>query len=163
MDVKIGEAFLNNKLKGHMQMSLEATLSAIKPLNLSGNTIQKISDCILSHHGVEKYPNVEAEICANADCFKFLHPRGVFAFITALGKRGMEFTKILEYAKQKLDEKMAVISLPEVKKEAKDYYQSFSKLFASAVTFKEEENSDACVAIEYLMGDKDINGAVVKL
>jgi len=28
---------------------------------------------------------------------------------------------------------------------------------------KEHKNSDVCVAIEYPMGDKDINGAVVKL
>jgi len=28
---------------------------------------------------------------------------------------------------------------------------------------KEHKNSDVCVAIEYPMGDKDINGAVIKL
>ena len=129
MDVKIGEASLNKRVKDHVRMSLEATLKAIKPLNLDKKLIKKISDCILNHHGLKKYPNIEAEICANADCFKFLHPRGFIAFISSLGERGMSFEDLLKYGKQKLEEKIAIISLPEVKQEAEEYYQLLSKLF----------------------------------
>jgi len=129
MDVKMGEAFLSNRIKDHVQMSLEATLLVLKPINLDKKLIKKISDCILSHHGVKQYPSIEAKICANADCFKFLHPRGVFAFIASLGKRGMAFEDILKYTKEKLDEKIVIISLPEVKQEAKDYYSLLSRLF----------------------------------
>ena len=132
MDVKIGEAYLKKKLPKHMEMSLEATLKAIKSLKLNPKMINKISDCVLSHHGVKKYPSIEAEICANADCFKFLHPRGVFAFLVSLGKRGIALNEALNYAEQKMNEKIAIISLPEVKKEAKDYYQALMKLVRRA-------------------------------
>jgi len=132
MDVKVGEAFLKNRVQDHVQMSLEASLKAVKPLGLDEKLIKKISDCILNHHGAKKYPSIEAEICANADCFKFLHPRGFIAFISSLGKREMSFEDLLKYGKQKLEEKIAIISLPEVKKEAKDYYQLLSKLLGKA-------------------------------
>ena len=132
MDVKMGEAFLSNRIKEHVQMSLKATLLALKPLNLDKKLIKKISNCILNHHGAKKYPSIEAEICANADCFKFLHPRGFIAFISSLGKREMSFEDLLKYGKQKLEEKIAIISLPEVKQEAKEYYQLLSKLLGKA-------------------------------
>jgi len=135
MDLKMGEAFLNNRMKDHVQMSLKATLLAIRPLDLDKKIIKEISDCISSHHGMKKYPSIEAEICANADCFKFLHPRGVFAFISSLGKRGMAFEDLLRYAKQKLEEKIAIISLPEVKEEAKSYYHLLSEIFEKAQNF----------------------------
>jgi len=44
----------------------------------------------------------------------------------------MSFEDLLKYGKQKLEEKIAIISLPEVKKEAKDYYQLLSKLLGKA-------------------------------
>ncbi len=128
MDVKVGEAFLSNRVKDHVQMSLEATLESIKPLNLDKKLIKKISGCILNHHGTKKYPSIEAEICANADCFKFLNPKAFIAFIASLGKRGRTLEQILKFAREKIDEKIAVASLPEVKKEAQDYYRLLSKL-----------------------------------
>ncbi|MCJ7804205.1 hypothetical protein MUP35_00520 [Patescibacteria group bacterium] len=129
MDVKVGEAFANNRIQDHIQMSLEASLTALKPLSLDKKLIKKISGCILNHHGAKRYPSIEAEICANADCFKFLHPRAFIAFIASLGKRGRPFEDLLKYAKEKVEEKIAIISLPEVKQEAKEYYQLLSKLF----------------------------------
>jgi hypothetical protein len=41
----------------------------------------------------------------------------------------MSFEDLLKYGKQKLEEKIAIISLPEVKQEAEEYYQLLSKLF----------------------------------
>lgn len=128
MDVKVGEAFFKNRVKDHIQMSLEATLLALKPLNLDKKIIQKISDCILNHHGLKKYPSIEAEVCANADCFKFLHPRGFITFIASLGKRGRTLKEILKSAQEKIDEKIGIISLPEVKKEAEGNYRLLSNL-----------------------------------
>jgi len=128
MDVKVGEAFIKKRVQDHIQMSLEASLKAVKPLNLDKKLIKKISGCILNHHGTKKYPSIEAEICTNADCFKFLHPKAFIAFIASLGKRGRTFEEILKFAQEKIDEKIAVASLPEVKKEAQDYYCLLSKL-----------------------------------
>ena len=132
MDVKIGQTVQENRRQDHIQMSLDATLKAIRPINLDSKTITKIRGCILSHHGADPYPSIEAEICANADCFKFLHPRGLLVFIADLGRRGMKFNELLNFAKEKIEEKMATISLPEVKPEAKEYYRNLIKLINAA-------------------------------
>lgn len=128
MDVKVGEASQKKKMPEHVKMSLDAAMPLIKKAKLSKRDEEKVIGCILSHHGVEKYPSIEAEICANADCFKFLHPRGVINFIWSLGKRGSSFEDALKYMDYKLEEKHKTLSLPEVKKEGQGYYKEFKKL-----------------------------------
>lgn len=128
MDVKVGQASKEKRMKEHVQMSLKAAMPVIKKAKLSKKDEEKVIGCILSHHGIEKYPSIEAEICANADCFKFLHPRGVVSFLWSLGKRGFSFKDALKYVDYKLKEKHKILSLPEVKKEGEGYYKEFKKL-----------------------------------
>jgi len=129
MDLKIGEAFLKQRLKDHIQMSLEATMEVLKSLDLDKKLIKKIAECIISHHGAEKYPSIEAEICANADCFKFLHPKGFLTMFSGLRRKDVPFDEVIDLLQQKLEEKMRIISLPELRPEAKNYYQVLSKIF----------------------------------
>jgi len=136
MDLKVGEAFLNHRLEDHIQMSLDATLAAIKPLQLGCLIIQKIKDCILCHHGVDSYPSVEAEICANADCFKFLHPRGGLTMIAGLMAKGLSFEEAVSLLEEKIEEKLKIVSLPELKKEASSYARLWQKILPAALSLK---------------------------
>lgn len=92
---------------------------------------EKISNCIEAHHGAVPYKSTEAEIVANADCYIFIHPRGVFAYKSLLEKRGMAFSEQFRQLYFKLQEKYKLLSLEEVKKELDKYYLIFAELYES--------------------------------
>ncbi|MEI7563092.1 MAG: hypothetical protein WCJ39_05440 [bacterium] len=75
MDLKIGQCIKENTLSEHTQRSKEESEKILRERHLDEEKIQKVMECVLYHHGTSKYPSVEAEICANADCYRFLHPR----------------------------------------------------------------------------------------
>jgi hypothetical protein len=80
-----------------------------------------------AHHGTIPYTCIEAEICANADCYRFISPKGVFGYFTTLGKRPLDFLACLDEAEKKLDEKYAILSLDICKSELEPYYQTFKE------------------------------------
>ncbi len=128
MDIKVGRALREGRIKDHVKMSLEAAKRFLKKFNLTKETQNKIENIINAHHGTVPYKCLEAEIVANADCFKFLHPRGAFFFLTDLGKREMSFSEALSYFEQKIEEKRKIISLEACKREADEYYRLLKKL-----------------------------------
>ena len=80
-------------------------------------------------HGKVPYESIEAEVCANADCYRFIHPLGVFTFIGVLAKRDLPFEDQIKGLKAKLDEKYNILSLPKAKEELCEYYDIYSKQF----------------------------------
>ena len=127
MDVKLGEASAQNRNPEHIKMSVEATKKFLGRFELDKETKKKIINCVEAHHGQVPFICKEAEICANADCYRFIHPKGFFAFLTVLGKRNLKFNEVLNFAELKLDEKYKILSLEICKEELEKYYHQFKE------------------------------------
>lgn len=133
MDSKLPEALHLGKPKEHILMSSNATKELLKNLEfLSEYDKKNIVKCVEEHHGVEKYFSIESEVCANADCYTFVHPKGVLFYSSMLGRRFHDFNKELDQLEFKLNEKHSTISLPLVKDELESYYEFFQKAIVEA-------------------------------
>lgn len=129
MDCKLGVALQNGKISEHVKMSAECGKKWLDDLGVDSEVQNKIINCIEAHHGTIPFTCVEAEICANADCYRFLSARGFFAYMTLLGKRDSEdLDKNLQFMESKIDEKHKILSLDICKKETEENYQMFKKL-----------------------------------
>jgi len=95
-------------------------------------TKRKILNCIEAHHGEVSFICKEAEICANADAYRFLHPKGFFATLIFIGK-DLGFEKTLNLLDQKIDEKCKILSIDICKKELGKYCDQFKELIKSAL------------------------------
>jgi len=130
MDVKLGQAFQEKRVQEHIAMSLLAARQFLSPFHLPTEVEATIFNAVEAHHGDIPFQSIEAEICANADCYKFIHPKGVFLYLSVLGKRLSNFKDCLDQAEAKMDEKMRIVSLPVVKKELEPFYKTFKQYFA---------------------------------
>lgn len=135
MDLKLGQAMKENRLADHIQMSAVAAKIFFEKFDLDSTTEHKISNCIDAHHSGVEFKCLEAEICANADCYRFIHPRGFFAYLTLLGKRYNNFDECLNQAEMKMDEKMNILSLDICKGELDGYYKTLKKFIADSSNF----------------------------
>jgi hypothetical protein len=135
MDLKLGEALTKGKVSEHVAMSAVAADGFVSTLKLADDVKKKVMNCIEAHHKAVPFTCIEAEICANADCYRFLHPKGFFAYLGILSKRSDDFLAILDDAEKKLDEKHAILSLKECKKELEPYYETYKAYIKAARTF----------------------------
>jgi len=140
MDCQLGEATKQGRTD-HEQMGAAAFEKLFidsgmpKSKKQEREIFDKIENCILAHHRKIPYTCIEAEICANADCYKFITPRGVFNFAMVLGQRnGTEdnFDENIKAMDFKLNEKWNTVSLPEVRAELEPYYNEFQRLINEA-------------------------------
>ncbi len=76
MDLKLGQSIKENRQSKHVQMSIEAAEVFLSENNIDKDFFDKVINCIAAHHKDIPFTCLEAEICANADCYKFLHPKG---------------------------------------------------------------------------------------
>ena len=127
MDLKLGQAFREGRLTEHVKMSKDAANDFLEKFDLSVKQKETIINCIEAHHGKKEFQSLEAEICANADCYRFLHPKGILMYLVALGKRLGDLTKSLEQVESKMDEKIKIVSLKEVKDELSPFYKTFKE------------------------------------
>jgi hypothetical protein len=132
MDLKLGQAVKENKESEHVKMSVQSAGEFLDKFKIHNLTKEKIINCVESHHSNVHFESIEAEICANADCYKFIHPKGFLAYFTILGKRGLDLNEILKRVEEKLDEKYNILSLEICKKELDDYYKNFKKYIEEA-------------------------------
>lgn len=130
MDVMLGDAANKGLQTQHVQLSKKYAEEFLKQFELSNEIVDNIINCIEAHHGNVPFNSIEAEICANADCYRFIHPKGVLYYFTVLGRRFNDFDKELNQAEAKLDEKMKIASIPSVKAELTQYYEIFKKYIA---------------------------------
>ncbi len=128
MDLKLGQALRKNKLSEHVQMSVEATKHFLKEFDLDEEFKDKIINCVEAHHRNVPFKCIEAEICANADCYRFLHPKGFFAYWALLGTRYSDFTDCLNQVEKKMEEKYKILSLDICKDELSGFYNNFREL-----------------------------------
>ena len=132
MDIKLGQAFTENRLPEHIQMGVEAARSFLKQFELGEETQQKIINCIEAHHGTVPFTCIEAEICANADCYRFIHPRGFFIYLTGLSRKNENIAECLQAAEKKMDEKYRILSLDICKGELGEVYRILKQLITEA-------------------------------
>lgn len=129
MDSKLHEASALGIPKQHIEMSVAATKDLLSDVNfLTDDVKENIIKCVEEHHGVDKFFSIESEVVANADCYKFVHPKGFFYYLSMFGRRFHNFDKEIEQLNFKLNEKYRTISLPLVKEELGKYYEFFQKL-----------------------------------
>lgn len=130
MDFKLGQAFKEKRLAEHVKMSAEAAKAFLKEHNVPENISRIVINAAEAHHGGIPFVSVESEICANADCYRFIHPKGVFLYLTVLGKRLDDFNACLLQVESKLDEKMKIVSLPIVRDELMPIYNTLKNYIA---------------------------------
>ena len=132
MDLKLGQAASENRIAEHVKMSVDAAKEFLQKFELDEISKTKILNCIEAHHGKVPFECLEAEICANADCYRFIHPKGFFLYLTILGKRNPIFLECLKSAEDKMDEKYAILSLDICKQELEEYYATLKKYIEDA-------------------------------
>ena len=135
MDLKLGECFVEGKLSEHIKRSSEASRKFLEQFKLDEETVEKIINCVECHHG-GKYICLEAEICANADCYRFLHPRGILSAFILWGSRDQDVDMIVGEILKKIEEKHNVLSLDICKKELEPSYIIIKDFIKRAETEK---------------------------
>lgn len=132
MDLKLGQAFKDNKVSQHIKMSITAAEDLLKNLAVEETIREKVINCIEAHHGEVPFKSLEAEICANTDCYRFIHPKGFFLYLILLGRSGLTFNDCLKAVEEKLDEKYKLLSLEICKEELEDTYWNLKRYIAEA-------------------------------
>lgn len=132
MDLKGGQALKEGKPNEHIKMSMEATKDFLKEFNLDNEIVAKIINCVEGHHRTVEWTCKEAEISANADCYKFLLPRNFLYFLHILSSREGKFEDNLSAAEAKVDEKWKVLSLDICKQELEENYKLIKQMIMAA-------------------------------
>jgi hypothetical protein len=137
MDIKAGEALAQGRSAQHVAMSVTAAREFLAKFDLPQEKLDKILNCVAGHHKTTPWTCIEAEICANADCYKFLAVKEWLAFLNVLGERhnGAEeglFEKDLAIAEQKADEKWRIVSLDICKRELEPQYRLIKEIITKA-------------------------------
>jgi len=131
MDLKLGEAFSKGKLKEHVGISSSASQDFLAKFELSEEEKKNIINCIEAHHRHVDFTCIEAEICCNADCYRFLYPSN-FVKNMYRGSKKKEFIEMIDHLEEKIDEKFSYLSLDSCKKELTPYYKIYKDLIDKA-------------------------------
>jgi len=133
MDVKLGEAFKLGKAEAHVAMSVKATRDFLEKLEFGGEQKKKAIACVSEHHNAAgKFSSIESEICANADCYRFLDAKNFFNDLMEWGKRGETLKSAIELAEKKVREKIGTLSLPECKAELENDIKAIKAFIEAA-------------------------------
>jgi hypothetical protein len=127
MDFKLGLARSEGRLNEHVKMSSDATKEFLATTDLSEEEKNKIINCVEAHHGEIPFTCKEAEICANADSYKFLTIDGFTELLFFLGKLDMTSSERLDFVEKKIDEKFKMLSLDICKQELTENYHRLKK------------------------------------
>ena len=126
MDCMLGVALKKGKRKDHAKMSEKAAKELLSQLpKLDKSIKENILYCIKQHHGAKKFYSLEAEICCNADCYRFISIKGVIAGIKH--GRDMSLREVVDLYLEKADEKWDALSLDICKKELRPQYKIIKK------------------------------------
>jgi len=132
MDIKLGECFAEGKLQEHVERSAAFTKALLKREKVSPEIINKVINCVEAHHKKISFSCIESEICANADCYRFLHPRGLVASIKLWSQRPVDIDEMIKQIEYKVEEKKAILTLDICKAELDPYYGMIKEIFKKA-------------------------------
>lgn len=122
MDCQLGVAIKHGKQSDHIEMSAikaEEILSRYPDLDLKDK--ENILACIRQHHGAKKFYSLEAEICCNADCYRFASVEGFLGGLRYT--RDMPLMDLMKLLSSKADEKWNALSFKICKDELKPQYE----------------------------------------
>lgn len=132
MDCEIGKAIKEGRIQDHIQLSFQKAKELFdKYPELDSDIRTNLEQCILQHHGVLKFHSIEAEICCNADCYRFASLKGVALALRYF--RDYEFLSLITLLSSKLEEKHSLMSLSICKAELEPQYPLIKELFNSAL------------------------------
>jgi len=131
MDIKLGQAAKEGHQPQHVKDCVEFSEKLLKDLGVEEPFYSTLINCVAAHHGAIPFESIEAEITANADCYRFIHPRGVMSFHATVVKRGMDYDAALKAVEGKLDEKHGIISLDAAKNDLLHYYKMFKDILTA--------------------------------
>jgi hypothetical protein len=130
MDCKLGQAYKEGRLKDHIELSgQKANELLFGDRQITDKEKAVILGCIKQHHGADKFLSLEAEICCNADCYKFASVKGVVGSIKNM--RDMPIDDLVKLFQDKADEKWKALSLDICIQELKPEYNAI-KVFLSS-------------------------------
>ena len=132
MDIKLGEAAKYGAQPKHVEMSAQYAEEILNKLNVDPQTTKLLLNCVLAHHGKIPYESKEAEICANADAYRFISERGIFTTYKFALDQGKTHNEAIDYVQFKLDEKFNILSLDVAKQELTGLYHTFSEILKKA-------------------------------
>lgn len=126
MDCMLGVAVKEGNLPEHIEMSAkkaEELLSNIPELDKSER--ENVVACVRQHHGATKFFSLEAEMCCNADCYRFVSVKGALGGMVF--GRGMELGELVALYSKKADEKWNALTLDICKKELEPQYKAIKE------------------------------------
>lgn len=134
MDIKLGQCIKEGCQSEHVQKSYLYAKQILEQNNIDKKLKETLLDCVLSHHGTKnkKFNSLEAEICANVDCYRFIHPQGVFTYIQTVTNWGNAQNDAINSVLNRMEEKHNILSLDYCKKELENYYQTIKNLLQQA-------------------------------
>ena len=132
MDLKLGECLNEKKLTEHVKRSSDAASKFLNEFYLDKEIKNNILNCIEAHHAKIPFNCKEAEICANADCYRFLHPKGFIVCIGFLNQEMKNTSEVINFMKSKITEKENILSLDICKKELKEHITAIKNILNTA-------------------------------
>jgi hypothetical protein len=130
-DIMIQDAKEKGDLNQHVPMALSHAEGFITKHGISDQDAEIIREVVATHHGGEQ-KHIESKLFKNADCFKFLNPRGVFHIFSAFYTEPTpeKFAEAMQYTMFKVEEKYRLVDLDdELKKEAQELYDRWQWFF----------------------------------
>ena len=131
MDIKLGQAAKEGHQPQHVTDCVDFSEKLLKELGVEESFFSILINSVAAHHGAIEFNSIEAEIVANADCYRFIHPRGVMSFHATVVKRGNEHDDALKAVEAKLDEKYNILSLEAAKEDLEGYYNMFKDILTN--------------------------------
>jgi len=133
MDVKLGQCIAEGKLLEHVKLSVKATKEFLNKFDISKEDKEKIVNCVEAHHKDVPWICKEAEICANADCYRFIRLKNWLDSVgTYLTHFNLSMDEALKRGEKKADEKWAILSLDLCKKELEPNYNLIKEIVRRA-------------------------------
>jgi hypothetical protein len=120
MDFKLGESIKEGKQPEHEKISSDAAAKFLEKYAVPQNIIFKIKNCIEAHHKKIPFSCIEAEICANADCYRFLSLQGMIGTFMLMGARKSSYEDTIKLCESKFNEKLNILSFGVCKEELEE-------------------------------------------
>ena len=131
MDIKLGQCAQEWRMKDHVADGISFIQSIAADYHISDDLLDKIVDTIACHHGQVESSSLEAEVCRNADCYRFLDPKGILIYLHSLGGRWTEFMDAVKQVESKMDEKRSLLTLDICKQELEWWYRYMKDILQS--------------------------------
>lgn len=131
MDLKIGQAFVEDRLGEHIRMSSDAAKKFFSQFDLDKKFVDKVLVCIAEHHSKIR-TSKESEICANADVYRFIDVAEFLKLVVVCTDKFKSFDKGLQFSESKIDENWERLSIDICKKELEPEYKFIKDIIKRA-------------------------------